>query len=98
MHISYCKITLRLPSCMSLKNKRRIMHSLITRVRNRYHIAIAEINSGDNYQIAHLGIAAVSSDSHHSESIISSILHFINTEIKADFEVIKQHQATIRGL
>lgn len=84
--------------CQDLKNKRRILHSLIARVRNRYHVAIAEINSGDACQIAHLGIAAVSNDSRHSESIISNVLHFINTEIKADFEVVEQHQDTIRGL
>lgn len=98
MHISYCKILLRLPTCHNLKSKRRILHSLITRVRNRYNVAIAEINSGAAWQSASIGIAALSGDGRHCEAIISNILHFINTDIKADFEVIEQYQNTLSGL
>ena len=89
---------MRLPTCQNLKDKRRILHSLIARVHHRYHVAIAEINSSAACKTAHLGIAAVSGDSRHSEAIISNILHFINAEIKADFEVVEEHQDTIRGL
>ncbi len=52
-------ITYRLHECRSLKGKRKIVKSIITRLNNNFNIAIAEVGSNDIYQRAEIGFALV---------------------------------------
>lgn len=97
MQISTCKITLRISHSHSLKEKRQLIKSLTSQIRNKFNVAIAEVDNNDKWQIATLAIVAVSNSSRKSESIIAKILHFIHTEIRTDSEVIAQHQSTFSG-
>jgi len=52
-------ITLRLHDCRSLKSKRKIVKSIIARIRNNFIISIAETGSNDIHQKAEIGFAIV---------------------------------------
>ena len=52
-------ITLRLHDCRSLKSKRKIVKSIIARIRNNFIISIAEAGSNDIHQKAEIGFAIV---------------------------------------
>jgi uncharacterized protein YlxP (DUF503 family) len=52
-------ITYRLHDCRSLKGKRKIVKSIITRLNNNFNIAVAEVGSNDIYQRAEIGFALV---------------------------------------
>ncbi len=52
MHIGVCKIKLYLPESQSLKDKRRVLKSLIARLKNRFNVAIAEVEAQDIHQSA----------------------------------------------
>lgn len=52
-------ITYRLHECRSLKGKRKIVKSIITRLNNNFNIAVAEVGSNDIYQRAEIGFALV---------------------------------------
>ena len=43
MFIGVSQITLHLPDSQSLKDKRQIIKSVMARVRNRFEVAIAEV-------------------------------------------------------
>ncbi len=48
-------ITFRLHDCRSLKGKRKIVKSIITRLRNNFNVSVAEIGSNDIHQRAEIG-------------------------------------------
>ena len=50
-------ITLRLHDCRSLKGKRKIVKSMINRLRNNFNASIAEVGSNDIYQKAEIGFS-----------------------------------------
>jgi uncharacterized protein YlxP (DUF503 family) len=77
MVIGVCQITLHLPQCHSLKEKRQIVKSLIARVHNQFEIAIAEVANNDLWQIATLGMSCVSNNSQHASKVLEHIQTYI---------------------
>lgn len=87
MNIGVCKITLRIPENQSLKGKRHVVRSVTERVRNKFNVAIAEVDTGDKWQIATLGICYVSNDGRHANEVMSHIVDYITTS-RLDVEVL----------
>ena len=56
-------IQINLHAIASLKDKRKIVKSVIERLRSRFHCAAAEIEAQDSKLIARIGVAMVSNDS-----------------------------------
>ncbi len=48
-------ITFRLHDCRSLKGKRKIVKSIISRLRNNFNASVAEVGSNDIHQRAEIG-------------------------------------------
>jgi hypothetical protein len=69
-----------------LKEKRQIVKSLIARVRNQFDVAIAEVDDNDRWQIAQLGVACVSNDSRHADSILAHVRQYIE-ETRPDLAI-----------
>ena len=79
MHIGIAKVTLQLPENQSLKGKRRVVSSMLARVRNKFNVSIAEVGSNDSLRTAALGVAAVSNSARHAEQIVTNVVEFIST-------------------
>ncbi|OIP26141.1 MAG: DUF503 domain-containing protein [Chloroflexi bacterium CG_4_9_14_3_um_filter_45_9] len=77
MNISVCKLELRLPENESLKGKRQVIQSIITRLQNRYNVSVAEVDNQDLWQRATLGITCVSNHRKHANEILSSVVNFV---------------------
>ena len=77
MIVGVSEITLHLPGCHSLKEKRQIIKSLIARVRNQFEVAIAEVDEHDRWQIAKIGVSCVSNSSQHADEVLAHIRRFI---------------------
>lgn len=60
----------------SLKEKRRVLKSFITRARNKYNISISEIGDNDVWQRAEVGIATIANSRKYVDRLISSIVDF----------------------
>ncbi|HYX48211.1 MAG TPA: DUF503 domain-containing protein [Ktedonobacteraceae bacterium] len=71
------QITLHLPACHSLKEKRQVLQSIITRTRQKFEVAIAEVDEQDQWQIAKLGVSCVSNSSQHIDQILGRVQRFI---------------------
>jgi len=87
MSLGVCTIQLRFPESQSLKDKRRILKSLITRVRSRYNVAIAEMGDQDLWQLAVLGVACLSNDAQQVDKVLSKVAEFIR-QSRLDIEVL----------
>ena len=77
MNVGVCKISLRLPENLSLKGKRRVLKSIITRVGNKFSVSVAEIDDQELWQLATLGICCVSNNSRYTNEILSKVVDFI---------------------
>lgn len=62
MCVGFMRVTLLIPMSRSLKEKRRPLKSLIEKVRNRFHVSVAEVDAQDMHQRAVLGVALVAAD------------------------------------
>jgi uncharacterized protein YlxP (DUF503 family) len=79
MIVGVCTIELRLRETQSLKAKRQIVKSIITRVKNNFNVAIAEVEYQDKLQRALLGVAVVSTAQDHANGILSKVVNFIES-------------------
>jgi uncharacterized protein len=86
MKVGVSQITLHLPGCHSLKEKRQVLKSLMARTRQKYEIAIAEVDAQDQWQIAKIGVSCVSNSSQHIDQILGHVQRFIE-ETRPDIQV-----------
>jgi uncharacterized protein YlxP (DUF503 family) len=77
MIVGVSQITLHLPGSHSLKDKRQVVKSLITRIRNQFEVAIAEVDAQDRWQIARLGVCCVSNSSQHADEVLGHVRRYI---------------------
>ena len=96
MNTGIGKIQLHLPENQSLKDKRRIVKSIIARLRNQYNVSIAEVDDNDLWQLATLGISCVSNNSQHVDETITNIIKFINHNYP-ELEIVNQEIEIIQG-
>ncbi len=76
MHVAVCKLTLHAYSSHSLKEKRRIVASITERLRQRFPVAVAEVGGQDTWQLAVIGIAAVSGEEKHAREIVEKAAEY----------------------
>jgi hypothetical protein len=70
-------IRLRIHDCRSLKGKRKIVKSVIQRIRNNFNASVAEVGANDIYQRAEIGIAMVGNDSQVINSKLDKVFNMV---------------------
>ncbi|MCO6450873.1 MAG: DUF503 domain-containing protein [Caldilineales bacterium] len=70
MVIASAIIEIEIPENSSLKDKRRVVKSVIARLRRDFNVAAAEIDAQDQWQRAVLGIVTISTDAGHAHSLL----------------------------
>ena len=97
MHVGICKLTLHLPEASSLKEKRQIARSLSDRIRNKFNVAVAEVEDADRRQRLTLGVCCVSNHRGHADAMLSSVLDFIE-QSRFDVELVDIQSEIIGGV
>ncbi|NJN15117.1 MAG: DUF503 domain-containing protein [Oscillochloris sp.] len=77
MIIGTCTIELSIPIAHSLKEKRRVVKSLLARVRNDFNVSIAEVDDQDRWQSAVFGVACVSTSQQYAHGQLEAVVRFI---------------------
>jgi uncharacterized protein YlxP (DUF503 family) len=72
-------IKFRLRDNDSLKGKRKIVRSMVDKVKHKFNAAVAEIGSNDKWQVIELGISTVGNDRRHIDSSLNNILAFLES-------------------
>ncbi|MQF70011.1 DUF503 domain-containing protein [SAR202 cluster bacterium AD-804-J14_MRT_500m] len=78
LKVALCRIHLRLQESFNLKDKRRISQSLMTKVRSKFNVAIAEVEDNDRRHWLTLGVSYVSNDGRHANQVISKVVDFVD--------------------
>ena len=85
MHVGIARLWLRMPENASLKDKRQVLRSLIQRIRNEFHVAVAEVGAQDEWQVACLGVSTVSGDARLARQVMDKVVGFVReTRLDAD--------------
>ncbi len=71
--IGVLTLELRLENSHSLKDKRHVVKSLKDRLRNKFNVAVAEIDYHDLWQRAAVAAVTVASDHTHAEKVLQSV-------------------------
>ena len=77
MFTGMCKVTLRAEWVSSLKEKGMVVKSLVSKMKNKFNISVAEVDCQDIHKIIVIGFACVSSESVQVEKIIQNVIDFI---------------------
>ncbi|MCA9952553.1 MAG: DUF503 domain-containing protein [Anaerolineales bacterium] len=83
MHVAVCEIKLNLEGVASLKEKRRIMKSLLRRLPQNFNVAAAEIDFQDVWQTGMLGLVTIGNDSGYLHGILEKAITWIE-EMRPD--------------
>ena len=79
MVVGCMRIVFRLIDNRSLKGKRKVVRSMIDKVKARFNVSIAEIGSNDKWQIIELGISTVANDRRHVDSSLNHVQVYLES-------------------
>ena len=77
LHAATLAIDLHVPDARSLKAKRAAVRPIVEGLRNRFSVAVAEVDHQDRWQRAGLGVAAVGSSVGHVAEVLDSAERFV---------------------
>jgi uncharacterized protein len=84
MVIAYGVFDLHLPGCRGLKEKRMIVKSLKSRIRNEFEVSTAEIGDQELLQRAQIAVAAVGPDQAPLDALLQGILTFVERNLDGE--------------
>jgi uncharacterized protein len=67
------RFDLRIPGSRSLKQKRHVITSLMSAIRQRFPVSVAEVDHQDLWQRAAIAVAAVGADQHHLRRVMHEV-------------------------
>jgi len=82
MPVGIVSCELHLPASRSLKDKRRVVKSLIERLHQRYRVSIAETGFHDLHQRAEITLALVTSGAAEMEKRMEDMRGVVESEVE----------------
>jgi uncharacterized protein len=74
MVVGICTIRLSIPANRDLKGKRRVLQSLMAKMRQAFNVSVAEVEEQDKWQVATLGVASVSNDQAYVHGLLTRVV------------------------
>jgi uncharacterized protein YlxP (DUF503 family) len=93
MVVGMAKLRLRLPENHSLKGKRKVIKSICEKVRHRFNVSVAEIDSHDLWQASEIGLSVVGNERGYVNSKLDKAINFVEDLHLA--EIIDVHMELI---
>ena len=84
MDIFAMTFTLRAPWVHSLKEKRMVVKSLISRLQNTFHVSAAEIDRQDTHQLIVIGVCGIAPHAALADSMMDEISAFVEGNTEAE--------------
>lgn len=76
MSVGILTLTLYLPDCRSLKEKRSRIKPILTRLHKEFNISVVEIDHHDIWQSCQLMIACAAVDGQGAEKVLTQVIRF----------------------
>jgi uncharacterized protein YlxP (DUF503 family) len=85
MHVGFLRVRLLLRQSQSLKDKRQVVRSVVERLRNSFHVAVAEVEAQDDYKVIVLGVAAVANEVEPVQRTLEQVQNALRSHPVAEF-------------
>lgn len=90
MIIGTLKMTFYAPWVHSLKEKRMVAKSICGKAAAKFNISIAEVENQDLHQTIVIGVACVTSETAHCDSILDNVVRYIEENTEAEIMNIER--------
>ena len=77
MFVAAARVELHVHGSQSLKAKRGVVQAIKSRVRNKFNVSVAEVGGQETWQVAVLGLAAVSEEGQEARVRLETAIDFI---------------------
>lgn len=88
MVIGLLTVELHIPASQSLKDKRQVTRSLVSRLRQEFNISVAEVDHQDSWQLCTLAVACVSGETSQAQQLMQRAATYIE-EHAVDYYVLE---------
>ena len=90
MRIGTLKLTFDIPWANSLKDKRMVVKSLTTKLRDKFSVSVAEIEEQDTHRTAVLGVACVGGAAAQIDSVLDHMLNWLEANSQAPLTKVER--------
>jgi uncharacterized protein YlxP (DUF503 family) len=94
MVIGICHLDLVLRDNHSLKEKRRVVKSIIGRVKSKFNVSIAEVGNQDLWQSAQIGFCIAGNEKRFINSSLDKVIYFIEESNSAEIKHVEMEIIT----
>ena len=91
MIVSMIQIIFELPDIDNIKEKRRVIKSVMEKMRNRFHMSAAEVDLQDSLSFAQIGGALVSNSRTFGETVLRKAFNMIEKETPVRIQDMSIH-------
>jgi len=91
MVVSMLEVIIVLPETTSIKDKRHVVMMAKERLRNKFHLSVAEIDLQDSLGFAQLGAAHVSNSREFGEKVMHRALDFLEDSLDLKIQDAQIH-------
>ncbi|MFO0955855.1 MAG: DUF503 family protein [Isosphaeraceae bacterium] len=77
MHAAALRLELRLRDCTNRRQKRRLMHEILDKLRRHFPVALAEVDRDDEPDTAALGVAVVAATRRVAEETLDRVVEAV---------------------
>jgi hypothetical protein len=75
--IGLCTLELFIGEANSLKDKRRVLKSMLEKIRARFNVSIAEVGQQELWQRSTVAFACVSNERAHADQMLGAVVRFM---------------------
>jgi len=89
MIVSMIQIIFEIPDVVSIKEKRRIVKSVLEKMRRKFHMTAAEVDLQDSLSFTQIAGALVSNSKTFGETVLQKAFNLIEKETPARIQDMK---------
>lgn len=90
MYIGVARFDLFIPASTSLKDKRQVVRSVTATVRNKFNVAVAEVDFQDLWQRAALGVSCVSESAGQCRKVLQEVEKVVGRSVIGRAEIVER--------
>ena len=79
MTLGVLTLHIHIPGCSSLKEKRRRLKPLLTRLHREFNLSVTELEHHDVWQSATIACALICKGNGHTQRTLQKVIHWVET-------------------
>ena len=77
MVVGVLEVELHVPTAQSLKDRRSVLKSLKDQLRAHFNVAVAELDPGEKWQRATVGVSTLADDRTHVQGVLRQVTEWL---------------------